>query len=189
MSTDQQFPAGRVVRISARCRRISCVRAAIHQRGISLIELIIFIVIVSVALAGILLVMDQVAKHSADPLIRKQAIAIAESLLEEIALQDYIDGNDGVTTACPAASAVTPTNRGSYHIVDCYKGFPNGGATPGIYDLSGAVVPGLENYSATVAMYDGGLGGIAAGHSVRIAVTVTTPQGDSIVIEGYRTKY
>ena len=78
-------------------------RAACRQRGISLIELIIFIVIVSVALTGILLVMDQVTRHSADPLIRKQAIAIAESLLEEIELQDYIDGNDGVRTVCPVA--------------------------------------------------------------------------------------
>lgn len=166
-------------------------RASVARRqcGVSLIELIIFIVIVSVALTGILLVMDQVTRHSADPLIRKQAIAIAESLLEEIELQDYIDGNDGVTTTCPAASAVKPTNRSSYHILDCYKGFPNGGATPGIYDLGGTIVPGLENYSATVAMSDGGLGGIAAGDSVRIAVTVTTPQGESVVIEGYRTKY
>lgn len=162
---------------------------AFLQRGISLVELIVFIVIISVALTGILLVMNQVTGRSADPLIHKQAIAIAESLLEEIELQDYIDGNDGVTTACPVASAVTPSNRASYHIVDCYKGFPNGGATPGIYDLSGNAVPGLENYSASVAMADGGLGGIAAGDSVRITVTVTTPQGESIVIEGYRTKY
>ncbi|MFA7300564.1 MAG: prepilin-type N-terminal cleavage/methylation domain-containing protein, partial [Sideroxydans sp.] len=88
------------------------------QRGISLIELIIFIVIISIGLTGILLVMNQTTAHSADPLIHKQAIAAAESLLEEIELQDFIDQNDGVTTVCPPASAVTAANRATdYHIV------------------------------------------------------------------------
>ena len=66
------------------------------QRGISLIELIMFIVIVSVALAGILLVMNVTTKNSADPIIHKQALAIAESLLEEVELMPftYCDPND-----------------------------------------------------------------------------------------------
>ena len=67
-----------------------------NQRGISLIELIMFIVIVSVALAGILLVMNVTTKSSADPLIHKQALAIAESLLEEVELMPftYCDPDD-----------------------------------------------------------------------------------------------
>lgn len=75
-----------------------------RQRGISLVELIMFIVIVSVALAGILLVMNQVTGHSADTLIRKQALAIAESLLEEVELMPFTfcDPND--------ASAVSATS-------------------------------------------------------------------------------
>ena len=59
------------------------------QRGISLVELIMFIVIVSVALAGILLVMNVVTRSSADPLIHKQSLAIAESLLEEVELMPF----------------------------------------------------------------------------------------------------
>ncbi len=74
-----------------------------RQRGISLIELIMFIVIVSVALAGILLVMDTVTRNSADPLIHKQALAIAESMLEEVELMPFTfcDPDD------PAAGLVT----------------------------------------------------------------------------------
>lgn len=66
------------------------------QRGISLVELIMFIVIVSVALAGILLVMNVTTRGSVDPLIHKQALAIAESLLEEVELMPftYCDPND-----------------------------------------------------------------------------------------------
>lgn len=59
------------------------------QTGISLIELILFIVIVGVAVVGILLVMNITTKSSADPILRKQALAIAESLLEEIELMPF----------------------------------------------------------------------------------------------------
>ena len=75
------------------------------QRGISLIELIMFIVIVSVALAGILLVMNVTTKGSADPLIHKQALAIAESLLEEVELMPFTYCDPDDPTAATATSA------------------------------------------------------------------------------------
>lgn len=154
------------------------------QRGISLIELIIFIVIISVALTGILLVMNQVTRHSADPLIRKQAIAAAESLLEEIELQDFISAS-GVT------NAVTQANRASeYHIVTDYNGFGFPQGLTGIYPVSGVVpIAGLENYNTSVTIAPEALNGIAAASAVRITVTVTTPQGEAIAIDGYRTAY
>jgi MSHA pilin protein MshD len=153
------------------------------HRGISLIELIIFIVIISVALTGILLVMNQVTRHSADPLIHKQAIAAAESLLEEIELQDFISAS-GVT------NAVTQVNRASeYHIVNDYNNFPPDNAT-GIFPVSGvAAIPGLENYKAKVAITNEALNGVLAGSAVRITVTVTDPQNNAIAIDGYRTAY
>ncbi|MFA5372159.1 MAG: prepilin-type N-terminal cleavage/methylation domain-containing protein [Sideroxydans sp.] len=155
------------------------------QRGISLIELIIFIVIISIGLTGILLVMNQTTAHSADPLIHKQAIAAAESLLEEIELQDFIDQNDGVTTVCPPASAVTAANRATdYHIVDCYNGF----SMTGITDLNNNPT-GLANYNASVTITQEALGSVAAGSAVRITVTVTDPQANTIAIDGYRTAY
>ena len=61
-----------------------------RQRGFTLIELIIFIVVVGVGVAGILSVYTTSIKNSADPLVRKQALAIAESLLEEILLKECI---------------------------------------------------------------------------------------------------
>ncbi|MCE9569660.1 MAG: type II secretion system GspH family protein, partial [Rhodocyclales bacterium] len=42
-----------------------------RQHGLTLIELIVFIVIVSVALAGVLSVLNLTARSSADPMIRK----------------------------------------------------------------------------------------------------------------------
>ena len=93
------------------------------ERGFTLIELIMFIVIISIALAGILLVMNRVTAHSADPLILKQEIAVAESMLEEIELQDFI-------AACGLFPRSPPANRATaYHIVNDYNGF----ATTGVF--------------------------------------------------------
>lgn len=151
------------------------------QRGSTLIELIMFIVIVSVALAGILLVMNTTTKGSADPLLRKQALAAAYSLLEEVELQDFISAS-GVTTT------VTQANRASaYHIVNDYNTF----ATAGIFPIADAASASavLSNYNASVTVSPSALGTIAAGSAVQIDVTVTTPNGEAITATGYRAAY
>lgn len=151
----------------------------IRQLGVSLIELIMFIVIISIAVTGILLVMNKVTGHSADTLIRKQALAIAESLLEEVELQDFIS-QSGVPVV------VTPANRATdYHIVNNYNLF----AMTGITSINGGAVSGLANYNASVAIADSALGSIAAGSAVLITVTVTNPQGPDVALSGYRTAY
>ena len=53
-----------------------------YARGFTLIEVIIFIVVVGAGLAGILSVSTTVVKSSADPMVRKQAAALADSILE-----------------------------------------------------------------------------------------------------------
>lgn len=155
-----------------------------RQRGASLVELILFIVIISIALAGILLVMNNVTGRSADTLIRKQALAVAESLLEEVALQDFISAS-GVT------NAVTQANRTTeYHIVNDYAGF---NMPVGITDVNGNIVQGLGSYTATVAVGGMALGTgaatIVAGSAVQITVTVRDPQNNPVQVSGYRTAY
>jgi MSHA pilin protein MshD len=61
------------------------------QRGLSLIELIVAIVIISVGLVGILSVLRLSTAKSADPLVSKQAIAVADALMEEILSRDFGD--------------------------------------------------------------------------------------------------
>ena len=75
---------------------------ATRQKGMTLIELIIFMVIVGVAMAGIISAINFNVRHSADPVVKKQALAIAEALLEEVELMpNFIcDPDDpNVTTA------------------------------------------------------------------------------------------
>ena len=149
------------------------------QRGVSMIELVMFIVIISIALAGILLVMNTVTGRSADTLIRKQALSIAESLLEEVELQDFTKPVGGF------AGPFTPANRASFDCVTDYNGF----TTTGIYSLTNAAIPGLGSYNANVVVAGSVLGAIAAASSVYITVTVTDPQNNQVQVSGYRTAY
>lgn len=154
-----------------------------RQSGISLVELIMFIVIVSVALAGLLLVLNIGVKGSADPLMRKQALAVAESLLEEIELQNFSNPAGGFTPAIPGSP--TQAERASFDDITDYNGF----ATNGVYPMVGSQVPGLENYNVAVSVAGAALGGISAASAALITVTVTGPDGQTVDAVGYRAKY
>lgn len=177
------------------------------QRGFTLIELIIFIVVVSIGLAGILSVINTVVKSSADPMIRKQTIAIAESLLEEILLKEYCDPNTMDATTTPHSCYVSggdaggirsaadqEASRADYDDVDDYNGYQT---TNGIVDAFSATTPlplvvGLEKYNISAVTVVRVLK--ATGTDLnnveykKVTVTVTGPQG-SISLTGYRTNY
>lgn len=59
------------------------------QSGFTLVELIVSIVVIAVAVTGVLLAVQFTTMHSADPMIRQQAVAIADAYMEEIMLQSY----------------------------------------------------------------------------------------------------
>ncbi len=150
------------------------------QQGISLIELILFIVIISIALTALLSVLNITTKGSVDPLMRKQALAIAESLLEEVELQDFANPTGGFT------GAATQANRLRFDDVMDYNGF----ATTGIYpaDGSGISVTGLANYNVSVAVTTIAWVAVAS-DTAQITVTVTDPSGQSLQAVGYRVNY
>jgi MSHA pilin protein MshD len=78
-----------------------------------MVELVLFIVIVGIAVAGILMVMIQSNKASADPQLRKQAISIAEGLLEEIQLARFTYCDPGDDTAEEASGAFVTDATGT----------------------------------------------------------------------------
>lgn len=147
------------------------------ERGLSLVELIVFIVVVGVAVAGVLAVMSVTTAKSADPLVRKQALAIAEGLLEEILLKDFSNPPGGFT------GAATPANRPLFDDVSDYDGY----ASSGIHDVTGTAIPALAAYGVSVSVVNQALGSVPATSSKRITVTVTAPGGEAIALSGFRT--
>jgi len=92
-----------------------------RQAGLTMIELVIFMVIVGVAAAGIMGVLNIGASHSADPLRRKQALMIAEALMEEVLLARFTFCNPA------AANADTAANQAACGAQQLTIGIPAGG--------------------------------------------------------------
>lgn len=171
------------------------------QAGISLIELIIFILVVGIAVSGVLSVMSTSVAHSADPLVRKQALAVAESLLEEIESQPFTwcDPQDAnLTTAtsaagCAAAAEAMGPETGEtryadpfFDNVNDYAGFTMNG---GIVTAEGTGIPQLAAYSAQVDVTQAGTAfGLAPDAALQIDVTVNGG-GESIRLTGYRFRH
>src|SRR6266850_2108269 len=84
-------------------------------RGFTLAELIVLIVVISIALAGVMLAFSAAVRNSADPMVTKQALAIAEGLLDEIQLSSY------------AAVAGTGPNRQDFNDVQDYNLYTTAG--------------------------------------------------------------
>ena len=61
----------------------------------------------------------------------------------------------------------------------------------GIADITNTAVSGLSGYSASVAVATAALGSLAAGtgDALRITVTVTDPVGNTLTLDGYRTRH
>jgi MSHA pilin protein MshD len=173
------------------------------RHGLSLIELLIFIGIVSVALAALVRVFVQATVASADPLVQRQALAIAESLLEEVQLMPFTfcDSEDAnVETATSAAGCAgaaeapgpeageTRTGLPSFDHVNDYHGLALAG---GITDLTGTAVAGLGAYSASVSVAAAALHTLSAASddALKISVTVTGPGGVSLTLVGYRSRH
>jgi len=156
-----------------------------QQRGFSIVEAIVFIVIVSVALTGVLSLMNFTTLHSADPMIRKQAIVVAESLLAEITQQNFTNPVDGFS------GAATQANRNLFDDIGDYNGFTTTGIFP--IDDPSTPIPALVAYNASVRVVDTTLGPVSApipGGSVKlIIVTVTGPDAIPVVLSGYRSAY
>ena len=142
------------------------------QQGATLIELIITIVLISIALSGILSVVNITTKHSADPIVQHQAIAIAESYLEEIVLLPITDPN-GTNAG---------ESRATFDNIDDYNGLINSG----VIDQNGNAITGLENYTVSVTIADK----IISNITMRaITVSVSLPSVTTINLVGYRANY
>lgn len=145
----------------------------------SLVELIIAMVVISIAITGLLMVFNHSVRGSADPMLRKQAVAIAESMLNEVLAQpfSYCDPQDPLndtdpppasTAACTGGAAGSQDNGGGtlgpkpasesrfnaadpFDNVADYNGYT---MANNIYSLDngGAPIAALAGFSATVTV-------------------------------------
>lgn len=162
------------------------------QRGFTLIETIVSIVVIGIALAGLAAVFGLGFARGADPLRERQALAIAEAYLEEALLQPYADPDSGAV--CGGAEA----NRAIFDDACDYDALPNNGcfavsaACPLVgtcaCDLNGTPIDALAGFAITMAVTNATLGPPNV-NALRVAVTVRTPGGiNPVQLVGYKAQ-
>jgi MSHA pilin protein MshD len=149
--------------------RIPRLESRFSSRGVTLVELVISITVIAIAVAAVLGVLSMLSTGSAEAMIRNQAVAIANAYLEEIRLKDF-------------ASNGVPGSRSLYDDVSDYNGLVDVGAR----DQFGNTIVGLEQYTVSVTVGAGTLGGVPGASVRRIDVNVQHSIGVNMTLSGYR---
>ena len=188
-----------------------------RQHGVTLIELILFIVILSLALTGVLAALRLTTGASADPLRRKQALMIAEGLLEEVQLAKFTfcdPSSSDTESAASSADCAIPERFGQgggagaarepvgprpYDNVNDYVAAAD--VASAAFDVNGVLSDAagaplaLPGYTVQLTIRPEALGGIAPGNTaldvgavLRISVAVSYDD-QTLVLDGYRTRY
>ncbi|MEM7210201.1 MAG: prepilin-type N-terminal cleavage/methylation domain-containing protein [Pseudomonadota bacterium] len=150
--------------------------------GVTLIETLIGIVIMSVSFTAIASLMTNTVLSSAKPVIYEQAISIAESHLETILLQPYDDPNETEMNTCEEGD-------GSFrHLYDDVSDYQCILDTDGARDATGNLIPGLGAYNVDINMQSTTLNGAPA-YEIDIVVTHDATPDVEIALRGYRVDY
>jgi MSHA pilin protein MshD len=168
------------------------------QHGFSLIEIVIFLIISSIALVGVLKVYQLSVSSSADGLTSKIAIEAAYALLEEVEAMPFTfcDTSDpSLVTATSPASCALPQG------LTPAAGKSRGGASPfsnvgdfggytqlGIRDLNGNAILGLENHRISVRLSQPSVGGVSSSNVIKIEVEIAGPYSTHSIF-GYKFRH
>lgn len=145
-----------------------------RARGFTLLEAIVAIVVISVGLAGVLAVFNVNVRNSADPVVRKQLIAIAEEMLEEIALRPFSGPTKESDAGC---GRVTFDDVADYHL------YPANGQ---VCDVEGIAITALSGYTLAVTVTDVTMTGSVPARRIQV---VATRGSDRVTLVTWRTNY
>ena len=145
------------------------------HRGVGLIEVIIAMTLAGVVLGAIWGGWVYFSAHSADPLVSRQSLAVANSLLREIELQP-MPGNGAVSGNGPG--------RTGYASIANYDNL----SLVGITDVEGQPIAGLSAYQAGVLVKPMALAGVPAASGWWIEVVVTGPNGAQTKLAQWRAQ-
>lgn len=157
------------------------------QSGVTLVELVITIVLISVAIAGVVGGFSLVVGRSSDTLFQSRTTAIGQAYLDEI-LSRRFDQETGTGGVPPYDDfcRVQPGggDRDTFEAVDDYDDID--GESPQL--VSGAFGAEYSDYSVSVAINCDDSVGVGE-DAKRIDVTVEPPQGPDMVFTAYKGNF
>jgi len=163
-----------------------------RQSGVTLVELIITIVVLGVAIAGVVGAFAVITGRSADPLNQTRAVALSQLYMDEILSRHYDEA--------------TPVGGGKVVAaeVDCITAGPDGEARPFFDDADDytgltdnppkdsedSALPGYGGFSVAVMVTCAGSEvGVAEEDAKRVDITITDPSGQHWRFTAYRANF
>lgn len=135
-----------------------------RQRGVTLVELVVTIVILSIALVGLSFAISSGVGQSANTLFELRAVALGQAYLDEILSKKFDERsrNSGIPPcvdpmlpgrACSNPLITEEGSRTNYDDVDDYNGLDEGlnGSGP-LRDAQGNLRVGYDNYRVQVSV-------------------------------------
>ena len=170
----------------------------INQTGFSLVELVVMILVLSVALTGVTIAINETVKQSPKPLVQTRAMELAQTYLDEILPKrfDELSGQGG-TPRCDStdnaaqicSNSLVNEEGGNRQLFDDVDDFNNLDNSPPI-NATGTTLNIYNDYRVQVSVtYAGGDIGLANRGAKRITINVTTPLGNTIPVTAYRVNF
>ncbi len=159
------------------------------QRGATLVELVMTIVIISVAIAGVVGAFALISGRSADPLNQTRAVELAQLYMDEIISKKYDDATpQGGTPKYSGSCNIGPEGgeaRDSFDDVDDYH---NTSDSPP--QSAEAVLNGYNEFAVDVTVACAGDEvGLPASEAKRVDLSITAPGGQSFSFSAYRANF
>lgn len=153
----------------------------IVQKGVSLIETLVFLVVVSIALGALINVFSHAVENSVDPVVRIRALELAQAQLDEVLSRKFDENTpSGGVPACNSSAGVACagiTPDADYDDVGDFNGYVNNSHAN--HTISVAVVEAGSELSSS----------IGNGNARRITVTVTVPGSSDIQLSAYKVNF
>ena len=163
------------------------------QQGVTLVELVISIVIMSIAMVAMMSAFSLSMSRSADPLWRNKTLKLGQLYLDEILAKKYdeltpVGGMPYVVN--PACNSLGPDGsetRMTYDDVDDYHGITN--SVP--VSLTAGLDSSYDDYRITVTVQCDGDDVSASGdnHAKIITVVVSPPNQNAVTFSAYKGNY
>lgn len=173
--------------------------------GFTLIELVIGIIVFSIALVLFTSLIVPQAIRSVDPIFQVRAAELGQSIINEISSKSFDEKSDrtGGSNFCDAACIGSinlgpdgSETRASFDDVDDYNGLTVSDAEIKNALDQTTVLAGsnlYQGFSVNVrVVYDANMDGVAdtiVGNTKLITVTVTTPNDEDIIFSTFRSNY
>ncbi|GAB1256940.1 hypothetical protein NBRC116494_14420 [Aurantivibrio plasticivorans] len=151
------------------------------QVGVTLIETVIFIIVVSVGLSVLVTAFSAFLGNSVDPIVQVRALECAQAKLDEIMARKF-DENSPTGGVPPCGSAETGATA-------C-AGISNDSDFDDVGDYDGQVDNSRANCSISVTVSNaGGDLGLAIAQARLITVDVTSPGGGIVTLSTYKANF